>query len=1240
MNKFTNIDSFPSDTKFSIFFKTQNLSTFIKTKYSHLENMPILSVLLYIFKKDKKYFTFENDYEEIVKNKIIEKTKTLILEKDRNEINILGADIAYFTNPILLDIWFNSFPEIFNNNYELEYNDIPNDINIENYNLLKSAIENGNCENSFYLVEKHKFSFWNNIDEVSCFKNKDIEYINKILELEPISLYKNNIDITEKYLGVLTGSEIKIQKKLFNTLMELDFLQKENYIENLLCNVIEAENLELLTYILKHKDFPYEYISNTFWNQLLNSIYNYNSIVKTKNHYKKTKIFHIILKTIISQYDSERISDIINKYDYNDEWINCLVRLPKITNTLDLIIDNININYLDEILTSIAKYGNLDTLEYFQNKFPNFLDKNDFAELIENSLYNRDNRITKNILEFYKPINNLLLHYKFLTVKSNQENKIKKLKLISKYVDIKLHIVSVINTLFFLNNDKGNIEVKKWVMKKLMNNKITENNFVHIIRLFNGIILEKNYEFIEYFLDLIDPKYNFWLLVQENLKTFTWFHKETQIILSYCEKYSKPIEDLGYNFKEILYINIISHYNNESYKPYNSIINQDNYVKAIQLFHNLGVKKCVEQQYLKLSSGNNNQALFKALLRCDYNFMKFYLNICDNQLHNIVNYEYKKWINLYNLVRRLRIRRDLKNKKEHKYLFQESVINMDTKPERDNTIINRGGPVFYKNMDELDNMCEINNFNYIYPKHILPHQLINICKGDISICQKTDGLLVKDIDKDILFPTISEEFEYIKMDGEYIKELDLYLVFGLRSHTKIHNQPIDDYNDLVLEHKLCQDFSTYDNFLDINHKEMIYKKLETEVLDIMEFCSRYKNEKNKWYPKKVWLFRDKEMTLNILDIIEKYQNDIHLKCIDIMKNLDMSSFITLNEFKTDGIILMKNKTELYKYKPKRSMTADILKGNEIYRCNWNEENNDWEPRDLREDKKYPNPKEVVDQLEYYHKYPWCIEDIIQYLDKININEIYYQHFLKDFEFTEFSNINKTIFNKILKDNYFRRSNLVLDLGCGFCNNILWKDPTIKIDGIEIDISVMESYNKLNKRSNLYIGDITQKWDTNINNPIKSYYNSNFSLTNIQSIYDIIIMNFSIQYVFGKKEGFSNFINELNSHSRKNTKLYISLIDLYDNIYLPRGSYIKIIDSKIDYEDDLVNKTIPYWIKTYYSFRHSNAIKEPMIHYENFKKLMEQNGWLVNKEFINEEKINNDWNQLLDKIKRIELIKII
>ena len=101
-----------------------------------------------------------------------------------------------------------------------------------------------------------------------------------------------------------------------------------------------------------------------------------------------------------------------------------------------------------------------------------------------------------------------------------------------------------------------------------------------------------------------------------------------------------------------------------------------------------------------------------------------------------------------------------------------------------------------------------------------------------------------------------------------------------------------------------------------------------------------------------------------------------------------------------------------------------------------------------------------------------------------------------------------------------------------------------------------------------------------------------------------------------------------------------MIDLVGNIYLPRGSYIKIIDSEIDYEDDLVNKTIPYWIKTYYTFRHYKAIKEPMIHYENFKELMRKNGWLVSKEFVNEEQINNEWGQLLNRIKRIELIKII
>ena len=64
-----------------------------------------------------------------------------------------------------------------------------------------------------------------------------------------------------------------------------------------------------------------------------------------------------------------------------------------------------------------------------------------------------------------------------------------------------------------------------------------------------------------------------------------------------------------------------------------------------------------------------------------------------------------------------------------------------------------------------------------------------------------------------------------KKSHRNIKELYLYLVFGLRSHTKIHNQPIDDYNDLVLEHKLCQDFSTYDNFVMWRKMKLITVKL-------------------------------------------------------------------------------------------------------------------------------------------------------------------------------------------------------------------------------------------------------------------------------------------------------------------------------------------------------------------------------------------------------------------------------
>ena len=1243
MDQFENIHLYPCNTKFSICANTQYIKKKIKNQYQHLFDANIIHILLYLFDKDRIYFKFDNDnYEEIVINKLLEQASELTLENDRNIINIISTDISFFTNSKIMALWYNIFPEIYEKDYSYQYTFGENNI-IHNYTLFIAALEGHNLDTLLYLIKTHKFNFWENIDNMS-FKNKELDYIVKILDLEPLQKYTNNISVINNAVNIIKQSQINIQKYIFNELIQLDTYQKEHFIKDILYSTIKKENVKLIKYILKHPKFPHNFITIDLWNSILNKIYDYeenhNEDIYKINHYKRSDIFYTIIDYIIKN-DNISISEITN---YSIEFIYGLVRLPKAVKTLDLFIDFIDFNKgliyynIVNIRDSVLKYGNLETLIYLMGKIPEFIENNihksTMEDYLEVSLCNRDIKVSKYLFSINK-YEDLTLRFEFLNKKNNgtssESNKIRKLKLISKYINIYDNLNEETCNVFSFNG----IETKKWILKKLFDDNISLDQFDNLPNMFSGIIEEKDIDFIEYFLEKIDKNYNFWLLMPVILKEFTWFHNETNVLLYYCETYSDKLKYKENNLKKNILTKIVSY--NQIIGEDLLIVNQNNYVRAINIVienSNLNINEI--PTYIIYNTLKNNNELFKACLICGLKFTNSYMRLCRELSYHIDLFDLKKWIHLYNLIRRLSIRKNLRNKKLHKYQFQSSIIDLETKPMRmENSIVNRGGKDFYYNMDTLDNLYETNNFKYNYPKHILPHQLIKLVKGNITICQKTDGLLAKDIDKENLFPTISNDFEYVKMDGEYIEELDLYLVFGLRSYSKIDNTPLGDYYDLVNEHKYC---SETNNYLDSSIPNDIFRKLVLEAKEILDFCKKYQDKKNKWYPKKIWQFRDTSLILPILNMIEKYQISVSKKCMSENDNLDMCNFIKLEEIKTDGIILMKNKNELYKYKPKIFMTADICKESKIYRCYWR--NNKWEPVELRTDKKYPNPKELVEQLTYYHNNPWCIEDIIEYQKLMNIKEIYYQHnSIKDIEFENFSKYNKYILNDIIKMNYFNKRYKYLDLGCGFCNNILWKNNDIKVDGIEIDISALErfkdSYNK-----NLYIGNIAKRWSTKLDNVIKWYYNDKFGLANIMETYNVIIMNFSIQYVFQTDEGFSTFIKELNKHSHQNTKLYISFIVVPEDIYLPRGSYIKKIPSEINYTEEEVRNVIQSWTKTYYTFRHYKPIKEPMLNCENFKGLMKKYGWNYTNEFqYKDTKIKADWKELFQYIKRIEFTKM-
>ena len=507
--------------------------------------------------------------------------------------------------------------------------------------------------------------------------------------------------------------------------------------------------------------------------------------------------------------------------------------------------------------------------------------------------------------------------------------------------------------------------------------------------------------------------------------------------------------------------------------------------------------------------------------------------------------------------------------------------------------------------------------------------MIKLNYSNIYISQKTDGVLKMDINKDILFPAVSNDFEYVKMDAEYIEELDLYLVFGLRSYTKIHNSILEDYNELISEHKYC---SNTINYFDTINQVDITKNIINETKNILKFAKSIKTRKINGILK-VWYFRDKRIILSVMNIIEQYQINLAQKCQKINGNQEMSSFIKMNEFKTDGLIIYKNKKDIYKYK---LVVYDCRFTNRrsIWRCDWHD--NKWNKREIRYDKQYPNPTKLVEELEYYHHNSWNIQDVINYTKETNIKEIYYQHNnFTDYDYDCFRKYNQKLFNDIIEKYYYRKRYKFLDLGCGYCKNILWKDKDIKIDGIDIDIAFIEN----NKNKNIFIGDLTKKWNNDNKSVIKKYYNKHFNLENLTGNYDIVIMNFSIQYVFQTKEGFKNFINELNRNTKINTQLYMSFMSINEDIYLPRGSYIKLIESQVKYDNIFLEEVIPNWTKTYYTFRHTTPINEPMINAEKLIELLNLHGWKFSKEFEIENTLKNSWSQLNDNIKRYGFIRM-
>ena len=1274
---------YPYNIKFKSICLLQNIEIKKKKNYNNISIYNYLDILILSFyNKDilisnlnndsktiliKKYFNDfyndlklnKNDLESIIKSNINNEIEFSNIKKIKfNKLLELISNIIYYCNVNIVKYVHLLLPEIFNNKITFTY---IYRINNKNYNFLKSAIDNLNYDNIKYLIKEHHFSFWENLNSCNSLimkKNKEnTNNLLEILELDNINNYlidnsiKNYLDIIKK-----TNSEIIIIK-IFNQLLLKD--NTKELLLNLTIDSVYNVKYSVCKYIFDNTNF-HEFLTNHEWIGIINHInrfkdddknfnqetddfYNKNSNIK--NQILKSKIAFIIFNSLLKfNKNKDNINKILYSVvcdSYYGNTFGQIIRLPNIIKTLKLIIPFINLydNYgIDTILEGLLQYGYINTIKYvFEDlKFKDYIldgRKYFIGNAIDKSLLNKNNKVCKYIIELFKTYN-INLKYEFLEksiISSN--NKIIKLKILNKNYDLEYYKDSILSSIFnkehYINN-KLDTKIVYWSIAKFTNNKIDDNNTFILKKIVNCY----NLDLLKKYINLTTCKVNIWEIINESLYIGYYFYDN---YIQYLLGIAEPLKKQNNNIKIEFVRNCVSY----EEKGTNELKNKYNYTsEEIENYKN-NIKEDKYRDIIKYLK--KNEINFDTNLNYSYKFLEYILNFGNikffksailegipfNELikkhEKKILYVYKfninPWLKLYYLIKKLEFRKRYRSKKEHNSIYTSSIVELVSKPPlfiQDKPILRKGGTLFYKDMDEFDILGD--NFKtFIKPTHIEPFELFSLNKKKIYLSQKTDGILVKNINKNELYPPLNEHFNNIILDGEYIPKLNLYLIFNQRSNYTENTDYLDDYYELYMQHYYCQNnINLYDNVF--RNMETIDNKLKQEIITILNFVKSHKDINNKklWFPKTFWKIEDMEKNLDIISIMERCLKQFNLQKEDNIKN--------------DGLIIMEsfNKQKIYKYKPIEEMTADLEIDKKIWRCNWDSIKSKWIPYEIREDKLYSNPKYVIKILENYHNNPWSVDDIIEYKDRVN-NKIYYQK--KD----SLNVYNKEYFKKyknniniILASIAGINNKKILDLGCGYLNNILWKNNDI-IDGIDIDLGILEKYNSLKNKKNkrIFFGDLSNINSKIFNNKLDNYQKENTNLNNLRKDYNLIISNMSFHNVFGLKDGFNNLLYKINNITADNCLMIITFIDknlLFQDmeyIDLLNGSYIKKINE---------NK-----IKIYYSWTHKNPIIETILNQKFLEMKLNNKGWLLEKDLSYYLKNiildkNNPWNKIKNSIK--------
>lgn len=616
-------------------------------------------------------------------------------------------------------------------------------------------------------------------------------------------------------------------------------------------------------------------------------------------------------------------------------------------------------------------------------------------------------------------------------------------------------------------------------------------------------------------------------------------------------------------------------------------VNREKLVKCLHLILNNMEKYLKKSTFtnmkiymLKETIQFNDSFLSDTLIRNGIPILEHFTLSKSRNGYNIL----KKWFPVFYMLKNM-----VHMRKKNKIYYAKQNLHYDLKRYH-----------FLKNIEIsntnsfIEQSIESSDISNCNPEHISFNKCLELLHNDepLYCTLKVDGKRsFLNISKNV-YPVVKEAhlFKDIGAEAEYIRihNKDVYFIYDFWDLDKNKRLPLMRTLYLLSKLRIFDNFVTFlDTIKEMRGTKFIYPK---EIIPLQQIdkrfetlCSIYnKYELEKLYPCDGFILIDKN------EKRWKLKPPEHMT-IDLFVSFDTEQCTTRENIVIHNTELCFNYLKRCKYQ------------SGVYRFYWKSNIAKWEIGEYRPEKQFPNPYKIVEFINTYHKNPFFLDTLKEYMEMR-----YYQNY-ELHSFTHPSKIHKIVgLGKL--ENYFKNGN-ILDLGCGYSIfDKVWKYiPIQHYTGIDYDYKVIKTAKSSTFQYKMLWGN-KEKIETHIDS-IKNTQHVVLLLDSLQHIINNTTYNECKYFLrnVGSSMVLSRSICIIRLLDSEKLELLWSKNMKHDSCYIINESYIKKIEKQCE------NSLFKMFVQYYFSWVHNHFKQEPVLDKYEFLIIMKKCGFQYIKE---------------------------